>query len=275
MRIVTCANLKGGVGRSLLTFNLSSIIARDRGKKLKSTRILIFDIDPQANISSNFGVDKLRINAKTIIDVFENNIPAEEVIVKTKIPNVSIVMGSLNLITTEIRMVSLVARELILKNWIDENRVFLEANFDILMFDTPPHFNVICQNAFIISDSILLINNVSINSLEGAEQFCALWRAIRMQLKLPNNVDAFIVNRVNMNQGIDKEFYDHIKRHPEFSTILFETYIPNLIAYVNTELENEPINYIRPSSQLKKHQIVKAQEYIYNLEEELRRRNII
>jgi cellulose biosynthesis protein BcsQ len=168
-----------------------------------------------------------------------------------------------------------VARELILKNWLEDNRAYLEANFDILLIDTPPHFNVICQNAFIISDSILLINNVSINSLEGAEQFCALWRAIRLQLRLPNNVDGFIINRASMSHGIDKDFYDHVKTHAEFSSILFETYIPNLVAYVNTELENQPINYIKPSNGLKKSQIIQAQEYIFNLENELNRRMIL
>lgn len=274
MKRISWSNLKGGTGKSLVCFNMASVSGQEKSKKVKPKRILVADTDPQGNISNDFGMDRLKKGVPTIVDVFEHNIPAEEVITRTNTPNVSIIMGSLNLTATELKIVNQAGREWILTNWLNDNKVFLENNFDYLYFDTPPSFNILCQNVYLASDSIVLVNDVSMNSIEGAEQFCALWRAVRMQLRVADNVEGFLLNNVDSRLGISNDCRDYIQRHQEFSSMLFNSTIPNASAFKYSELEGKPINYFE-SKTIKKSAILKCREAMENLHQEMIQRGIL
>jgi len=243
MKILCWANLKGGTGKSMLCYNMAGVIAEGDKSSNKKPRILVIDADPQGNVTNNFGIDRVKPNLPNITHVFENNIPANEVILKTPTPNVSIIPGNLNLTGTEHRIINLAGREMIMSRWIDSNRKYLESHFDYIFFDSPPSFNILCQNVYIVSDGIILVNDVSMNSIEGSEQFCALWRAIRLQLGLGNNVCAFLINNLDRRLGMSKDYWDYVSRHEEFKYILLETIIPNDVKLKNTELNCKTINY--------------------------------
>ena len=245
MKILCYANLKGGTGKSMLCYNMAGVIAegmRDKKKK-QPKRICVIDVDPQGNTTNNFGVDRLKPGLRTIVDVFENNIPADEVIIKTNTPGVSIIPGNLNLTATEVRIVNRAGREHILKYWLLDNKDYLEQHFDYIMFDTPPSFNILCQNVYIVCDSIVLVNDVSMNSIEGSEQFCALWRAIRLELRLGDNVAAFLINNLDKRIGMSKDYGEYLKRHQEFGGMVLKSIIPNDVRMKETELESKTINY--------------------------------
>ena len=83
MKIVTMATLKGGSGKTMNTFNLSGILA-------ESHKVLLIDVDPQCNLTSNCGVDTSDLNIKTVKDIFyffpKKQPSAEEVIMNSHIP---------------------------------------------------------------------------------------------------------------------------------------------------------------------------------------------
>ena len=83
MKIITMATLKGGTGKTLNTFNIGGILA-------ENSKVLLIDIDPQCDLTSNCGIDSSNTEVRTIRDIFENlpkNQPtAEEVIMKSPIP---------------------------------------------------------------------------------------------------------------------------------------------------------------------------------------------
>jgi chromosome partitioning protein len=248
LKVICWANLKGGTGKSMLCYNMAGIISEKTSrlfsKDEKGKRILVVDADPQGNVTNNFGINRLVSGIPTIVNVFEDNFKAEKVIMKTQTPNVSIIAGDLNFTHTELIINTMAGRELIFQRWLEDNYNYLESNFDYIFIDSPPSFNIICQNFYIVSNHIILVNDVSMNSIEGSEQFCALWRAIRLQLRLSDNISAFLINNSDKRIGLTKDFYEHVHNHPEIKYLVLDSIIPNDVRMKDSELLSKTINYV-------------------------------
>ena len=181
MKIVTMATLKGGSGKTMNTFNISGILA-------ETSKVLLIDIDPQCNLTSNCGVDTANTEIKTVKDIFENlpkNQPtAEEVIMKAPIPelpNLDLIPSSILLFKTEKAMASRSNKEHILEYFLKNNAAHLQ-QYDYIMIDTNPSMSAININGFYVADSIVLSSDISSNSISGAELFCALWDDTREEM---------------------------------------------------------------------------------------------
>jgi chromosome partitioning protein len=235
---MTFAALKGGVGKTMTTFNISSLLA-EQGKK-----ILVVDVDPQGNTTNNFGIDKTTME-NSVNNIFESkNTTMEDIILKTPIKELKtldIIPSSIFLFQTELKLISLAGRELILRNYFEDNRKILDT-YDYVIFDTNPSMSIINQNAFYISDKIILISDVSFNALEGVELFSALWEDIRSRLRKEDNISGIIINNFDKRLKISNDFIDYCKSHDLFKNLILEKTIVKNVKLKESELEAKPIN---------------------------------
>lgn len=244
LKIITFSTLKGGVGKSSCLFNISGILAEDNKK------VLAIDIDPQGNTTNNFGIDRTVPSFKSFKDIMEDNLSLNEVIVKSPIeelPSLDIIPSSIFLTGTEMRLVSLAGREYILKNYIEEN-LHIFSSYDYILIDTNPSMSIINQNAFVAADSIILVSDISMNSLEGSELFIALWNDISKRLRLEDKISGFLINMFDKRINLSSQFFDFCKNHQDISKLLFNTVIPNNVKIKESELEAKPINIYDTSS---------------------------
>ena len=240
MKIVTIGTLKGGTGKTTTTFNLAGILS-------EAHKVLLIDIDPQANISFNAGVDVTGQNLKTIQHVFEDNAKAEDVIYKQPIkelPNLDIIPSSILLEATGLNIVNLAGREQILNNFVSDNENVLK-QYDYILIDTNPSMSIINQNAFFAADKIILITDVSANAIQGVEVFIALWENNRKRLKKPDNVAALIVNNFDTRLGLSHELVEFGRSNEEINGILLDTIIPYNARIKETETSHQPINILQ------------------------------
>ena len=238
MKKIAIGTLKGGVGKTQNVFNLAGFLA-EKGKKF-----LVFDNDPQGNTTNDFGLDKLQESFKGAEEIYENDIKAENIIIKAPIkglPNLDIIPGTIRLTSTEMRVISLAGRELILRNWFKKNRNVLSL-YDYVIFDTNPSMSVINQNVFLIADSIIIVSDVGSNCLNGAEYFIDLWSEIIARLDMENNIKAFIVNKVRKGVNVDRDFLEYLKEHEAIKDIMLDTVITLNTKLNEAEINNLPIN---------------------------------
>lgn len=252
MKIVTMATLKGGSGKTMNTFNISGILAEDK-------RVLLVDVDPQCNLSSNVGIDVSDPDINTVRDIFgnppENQPTPEKIIFKSPIkglPNLDIIPSSIMLFETEMNMVNATGRENFLKYYIDDNRGYLENNYDYILIDTNPSMSIINVNAFFVADKIVLTSDVSTNSISGAELFCSLWKSKRKSLRKDDNIAALIICNYDKRTNLGRSLIDYTSVASFSQDIILKTVIPATVKLKNTEVEHKPVNLLYSKDKIRR-----------------------
>lgn len=236
---ITFATLKGGTGKTTSAFTTAGILAE------KGHKVLLVDADPQANLTSNLGIDETVDGFKSIVDLLENDkSDVSEIMVRSyirELPTLDIIPSCIGLTSTEMRIISLAGREFLLKNHIKrQSSVFND--YDFIIFDTNPSMSIINQNVFVISDAIILTSEIGKNSFKGAQLFIALWEEILERMDMPNNIKGFLVTQFDNRNKLSKDYYEFCQEDEEIKKIIFKNKIPVNVKIPEAEVENKPVN---------------------------------
>ena len=238
MKIVAIGTLKGGTGKTTMTFNLAGVLAEKH-------KVCLIDVDPQCNLSNNVGVDITEQDVFSSREIFETpGVIPQDLIIKAPIeelPNLDIIPGNIKLVATELHISNRAARERILRNYLEDNTgVFGE--YDYILIDTNPSMGIVNQNAFLAADSIILVTDVDDNSRVGLHLFMYLWEEIRKDLRIPDNVDALIVNKGDLTTRITKDIWEYCSEDEDLSPLLVPQMVRAKVAYAKAALARVPIN---------------------------------
>lgn len=244
MKIITFGTLKGGVGKTMLCFNIGGILAQ------LDYKVLIIDADLQGNLTNNMGIDRTVATLKTTYDIYnidEGQPEPEDLVLRMpnlNMPNLDMIAGSIFLHKAELKMATISGREQILKNYLEDHEPFF-AQYDYILIDTNPSMSIVNQNAFLVSDAILLVSDVSMNSLEGAQLFIALWEEARRRLRKEDNIRGFIINDFDSRNKLSADFLEFLKTGEgieDVRELMFQTVIPRNVRITESELAAVPIN---------------------------------
>jgi chromosome partitioning protein len=239
MKIIAFGTLKGGTGKTSTLFNLGGLLAEQH-------KVLFVDADPQFNLTANAGVSVNQMGLRSLQDVFEGSATAEDVIYKHPIPelyNLDIIPSSIQMTATELNIVNYAGREQIFNNFILDNSDTLQ-KYDYILIDTNPNLGMINQNVFNAADAIILVSDVSFNSITGAEFFIALWKSIWQRLRKTDNVAALLLNNSDSRMKLPRDLIAYISSKEDLRHLLLQNTLPTSIQVKNTELDHKPINIL-------------------------------
>lgn len=155
--IISIINQKGGVAKTTSTFNIAHNLAKEGFK------VLQVDIDPQASLTIANGIEPSELQ-KTMYDVMCENESITEIIYKI-LDNLSIAVSSLDLSVSEISLVNVMAREMVLKNIFKD----IKGEFDYILIDCPPNLGLMTINALCAADSVIIPVATDYLSLRGVD----------------------------------------------------------------------------------------------------------
>ncbi len=130
-RIIAICNHKGGVGKTTSVINIGAGLSRMK------QNVLLIDLDPQANLSQSYGIEKPE---STIYDVLNDSKVIKPLSVGKKI---DIIPASIKLSSLETDIANEPGREFILKEAIEK----VKGSYDFIIIDCPPSLGLLTMNA--------------------------------------------------------------------------------------------------------------------------------
>ncbi len=213
--IIGITNQKGGVGKTTSVLNIGVYLA------VKGKKILLVDIDPQANLSSGLGAKKDA--KKSVYDFLINKVPIKETINKTRFDNLDIIPSSIELAGAEVEMVNAMSREGILKKGLDE----VHKKYDFILIDCPPSLGLLTVNGLVAADKIIIPVQSEYFALEGLGQLLNTIKLIRTNLNPKMEIGGVVVTMYDNRTNLSKDVANEIEKY--FEDKVFKTIIPRSI----------------------------------------------
>ena len=234
-RIFTVANQKGGVGKTTSTVNIAAALA------MGGLRVLVIDLDPQGNASTALGVEHRE--SAGVYEVLMGTSPVASVIQKVAgFPELDCIPANTSLANAEINLVSMVARELQLKEAIDE----ISVNYDYIFIDCPPSLGLLTINAFAASRELMIPIQTEYYALEGLSQLLETYTLVKKRLNPNLNLSTIILTMFDSRTRLSNDVAANVRSH--FPAELIDIPIPRAVRVSEAPSYNQTVMTYDPLS---------------------------
>ena len=245
MRIIAFMNQKGGVGKTTTTANLGAALA-ELGK-----RVCLVDLDPQAHLSINYGVDP-DPSRTSVYDVLVHEAAFDDA-VHTVNDRVSVVPSSIDLAASEIELVTVPGRELLLRKRLEASK----HQFDFMLLDCPPSLGLLTLNALAVAGEVIIPMQPHFLALQGVakllETVHLVSRKLNAKLKVTGVVLTMFDSQTKLSMEVVNELNGFIldalgKPLPWASAKVFDTRVRRNIKLAESPSFGKTIIEYDPSS---------------------------
>jgi len=234
-KIISVANQKGGVGKTTTAINLSACLAK-LGKK-----ILLIDLDPQANATSGLGINKKTLHS-SIYNAIVGNMPISDVAVKTEYNDLDLAPSNPDLTGAEVELTPMMARETKLKGKLE----IIKELYDFVIIDCPPSLGLLTINSLTASDSVLIPIQCEYYALEGLSQLIHTIELVRKNLNKDLQVEGILLTMHSSRANLSNQVIDEVKQY--FKDKVYDTIIPRNIKLSEAPGFGKPIIYYESKS---------------------------
>ena len=218
MKIVAIANQKGGVGKTTTAVNLGVALAE------KKLRVLLIDLDPQANATSGLGMQE--VEDESIYESLISSAPIADKILPTRTDHLFIIPADLDLAGAEVEIARMPDHLTRLAKALSIFRS--DETFDLVLLDCPPSLGILMTNALAAADEILTPIQCEYFALEGLVKIVRVVEQVRDsgandQVEIGGIVMTMFDSRTNLSEQVVNEVRQH------FGERVYKTVIPRTV----------------------------------------------
>lgn len=229
-KVIALANQKGGVAKTTSAVNLGAAL-REHG-----LRILVIDMDPQANLTMSQGIDVERLE-KSMYDVLVHRTPIDEIIVTREF---DVAVSAIDLAGAEMALSAMIGRERALQRAIEP----VKERYDYILIDTPPSLGLLTINAFTAADSVIVPVQCEYLSLRGLLQLERTLEMIRENLNPNVEIKGILATMYDSRTALSRDSVEVLREH--FGPLVFATVINKTVKFAEAPVTGASLLNYQP-----------------------------
>ncbi|MFG2476982.1 ParA family protein [Streptomyces fagopyri] len=228
-KIIAMCNQKGGVGKTTSTINLGAALA-EYGR-----RVLLVDFDPQGALSVGLGVNPMELDLTVYNLLMERGMAADEVLLKTAVPNMDLLPSNIDLSAAEVQLVSEVARESTLQRALKP----LMADYDYIVIDCQPSLGLLTVNALTAAHKVIVPLECEFFALRGVALLTETIEKVQERLNPDLELDGILATMYDSRTVHSREVLARVVE--AFDDHVYHTVIGRTVRFPETTVAGEPI----------------------------------
>ena len=233
-KVIAVANQKGGVGKTTTAINLSASLA------LSGQRILLIDMDPQANTTSGLGQSGAE-PSKCLYEVLIGQIGIRDSIYQSDVQGLDVAVSAPRLFAAEVELVHQDQREYILKKELET----LIPEYNYVILDCPPSLGLLTINGIVASHSVLIPMQCEYFALEGLSQLLQTIRMIQESLNPDLLIEGVLLTMYDGRLSLSQQVAEEARKY--FGDRVFKTMIPRNVRLGEAPSFGKPVALYAPN----------------------------
>ncbi len=221
--VISLLNHKGGVGKTTSAINIGAgLVELDK-------KVLLIDLDPQANLTVSLGIPRQRV---TIYEAIRGE---SELVPYTVKDGLDVVTSTLDLSGAEMELINEAGREYILRELLET----VEEEYDYVIIDCPPSLGLLTLNALTSSTYVYIPLQTEFLALQGLAKIKQIIDKVRFRLNKKLVIGGVIATMYDHRKVLNRDVVETIKKY--FGPKVFNTYIRDNVALAEAPAQRKDI----------------------------------
>ena len=221
--VISLLNHKGGVGKTTSSIGIGAGLVR-LGKK-----VLLMDLDPQANLTLSLGVPRQKV---TIYEALRGE---AELVPYTVKENLDVIPSTLDLSGAEMELINEAGREYILKETLEP----LQEEYDFIIIDCPPSLGLLTLNSLTSSNYVIIPLQAEFLALQGLTKIKQVIDKVRFRLNKKLEIAGVVATMYDKRKVLNRDVVQTIKKY--FGKKVFDTLIRDNVALAEAPASRKDI----------------------------------
>jgi chromosome partitioning protein len=221
--VLSLLNHKGGVGKTTSAINIGA------GLVELGQRVLLVDLDPQANLTLSLGIPRQPVT------IYESMMGESDLSPYEIKPGFHVVTSSLDLSSAEMELVNEAGREFILR----ELFAGVDEDYDFIIIDCPPSLGLLTLNALTSSQQVIIPLQTEFLALQGLAKIKQVIQKVKLRLNKDLHISGVLATMYDQRKVLNRDVVDTIKKY--FGPLVFDTYIRSNVALAEAPSQGQDI----------------------------------